>query len=324
MSIERADYDDEPDAQPNWNERRNLPAVRGSAGMVPLGSGALVKRGGFYSLKSAPRWGGASLDPIFPECPRCQKVHPFEFINPFFSRLLSLSAGREIIAYGQFLTCDSCLEAIEGETAAGREDARNAMLTAAGFSTVNRVWNFDTYPNQGSPFLRRAKQYVSRPVHDIVIYGAPGVGKTGLAVAILKALWTDNHGVRIIRASELILSLRGTDAAHTQAIMRALVEVEFLLLDDLSALKRTEFFEDVMNVLIDVRQQDGRSTIITANVRIAAKDDPAAVLSEFFGYVAYDRLVERGEFWELRGTSGRQAYRERGQKRDRWSPSGDD
>lgn len=296
------------DSQPNWNEDA---AARVDAlttrTVSPLARARLrrslgvQRRGRFVHLRVAKQWGGGSLDEIFPQCPRCNKTWPRAHVNPFFTAIMGVPI------YTQFITCEDCLTAVNAAAASQHYEARLRVLGEHGFTQVQKQWTFDTYPNQGSPWLRRARQYVQHPAHDILIYGNPGVGKTGLAIAILRALWNDGKNVRAIRASELILSLRGTDAQHTQALLRDLSQADFLLLDDLSAIKRTEFWEEILNVLIDIRQQDNRITILTANVHVG-KSDPSSVLSEFFGYVAYDRLVERGEFWQMKGTSGRQAY----------------
>jgi DNA replication protein DnaC len=298
----------DPESQPDWREdvREREETMRATVErggeFTLLGTRAgLVRRGHFVYLRVARQWGGGSLIEIFPECPRCGMTWPAAWINPFFTKIV----GQTV--YGQFKTCEACLTAVDAQAKSQQLENRLRVLETLGFTTVQRQWTFDTYPNQGSPWLRRARQFVAAPLHDVLIYGNPGVGKTGLAIAILRSLWNQGRRVRSIRASELIMALRGTDAESTQRLFGLLADVDFLLVDDLSAIRRTEFWEEMLNVLIDLRQQASRVTLMTANIRIG-RDDPSSVLTEFFGYVAYDRLVERGEFWHMKGNSTRQAY----------------
>jgi len=104
----------------------------------------------------------------------------------------------------------------------------------------------------------------------LLFVGSVGVGKTHLAVGILKALIRDK-GVPCLFCDyrELLKSIQHSYNASVQAtemdILRPVFEAEVLVLDELGAVRSTEWVFDTVNYILNSRYNDNKTTIITTN-----------------------------------------------------------
>ena len=123
----------------------------------------------------------------------------------------------------------------------------------------------------------------------LVIEGPTGSGKTHLAAAITHELL--DKGVEVIFQSvpDLLLRIRGSynrNAEFTEEqIIRRLVDIELLVLDDLGAEKMTDWTETTIYNLIDQRYRHERPVIITTNLNLSE-------IGDRIGPRTMDRLVE--------------------------------
>jgi DNA replication protein DnaC len=125
--------------------------------------------------------------------------------------------------------------------------------------------------------LAKAKLYAGRFVEEyptektgLLFVGSVGVGKTHLAVGILKALIRDK-GVPCLFCDyrELLKSIQNSFNASVQAtemgILRPVFDAEVLVLDELGASQSTEWVRDTVNYVINTRYNQDKTTIITTN-----------------------------------------------------------
>src|SRR5664279_2381430 len=125
--------------------------------------------------------------------------------------------------------------------------------------------------------LAKAKLYAGRFVEEyptektgLLFVGSVGVGKTHLAVGILKALIRDK-GVPSLFCDyrELLKSIQNSFNASVQAtemgILRPVFDAEVLVLDELGAVRSTEWVFDTVNYILNSRYNDNKTTIITTN-----------------------------------------------------------
>jgi DNA replication protein DnaC len=104
----------------------------------------------------------------------------------------------------------------------------------------------------------------------LLFVGSVGVGKTHLAVGIIKALIRDK-GVPCLFCDyrELLKSIQNSYNASVQAtemeILRPVLDVEVLVLDELGAVRSTEWVFDTVNYILNSRYNDNKTTIITTN-----------------------------------------------------------
>jgi DNA replication protein DnaC len=135
----------------------------------------------------------------------------------------------------------------------------------------------------------------------LLIIGKIGTGKTHLAVGIIKELVL-NRGVACLFYDyrELLKEIQNSYNASVQTteldVLRPVFETDVLVLDELGAVKPTEWVWDTVSLILNTRYNDNRTTIITTNFEdqpaagaISISSARAAVRSETLG----DRIGER-------------------------------
>jgi DNA replication protein DnaC len=127
----------------------------------------------------------------------------------------------------------------------------------------------------------------------LLIIGKIGTGKTHLAVGIIKDLIL-SRGVSCLFYDyrELLKEIQNSYNSTVQTteleVLRPVFETDVLVLDELGAVKPTEWVWDTVSLILNTRYNDNRTTIITTNF----DDQPAAGA---MGSMAPVRSATRGE-----------------------------
>ncbi len=128
-----------------------------------------------------------------------------------------------------------------------------------------------------NPLLARAKAAAGEfvdvyPVESkgLLLIGPIGVGKTHLAVAIIRELVT-TKGIQCLFCDyrDLLKQIQGSYASHSDRtelqLLQPLLSAEVLVLDELGALTPTELVRETVTRIINARYNDARTTIVTTN-----------------------------------------------------------
>jgi DNA replication protein DnaC len=145
----------------------------------------------------------------------------------------------------------------------------------------------------------------------LLLDGQPGVGKTHLAVAVLKqviqtsgarGLFYDTRDLLRVIRSTYDPSIRTTELE----ILRPVMTADLLVLDDLGAEKTSEWVEETLNLIVNTRYNERRLTIFTSNyLDIPDDTDPNSLLFRI-GFRMRSRLHEMCEFIEMDGADYRE------------------
>lgn len=150
----------------------------------------------------------------------------------------------------------------------------------------------------------RARTFAGRFVEDypiektgLLFVGSVGVGKTHLAVGIIKDLIREK-GIHCLFCDyrELLKSIQNSYNASVQAtemeILRPIFDAEVLVLDELGAVRSTEWVFDTVNYILNSRYNDNKTTIITTNFPDKPEQDNLADDNPR-SYSAADRAARR-------------------------------
>ena len=115
------------------------------------------------------------------------------------------------------------------------------------------------------------REYPNVPKPGLLFIGAPGTGKTHLAVGALRSLIARGFEGVFYDFQALLNHIRsGYDAASgtmDREAYRAALESEILVLDDLGAHRVTDWVEDTVTSIVTQRCNNRRATIVTTNLR---------------------------------------------------------
>ena len=145
----------------------------------------------------------------------------------------------------------------------------------------------------------------------LLLEGKPGVGKTHLAVAVLRRAIqsTGAHGL-FYDTRDLLRLIRSTYSPSIRTteieILRPVLSAELLVLDDLGAEKTSEWVEETMNLIVNSRYNERRLTIFTTNFEDLPDDTDPNTLVCRIGERMRSRLSEMCEILQIDGGDYRQ------------------
>lgn len=128
-------------------------------------------------------------------------------------------------------------------------------------------------------FLNFARKYVENYSENnskgLYICGSTGIGKTHLAIGVLKALMAKGHPGVFYNLVDLFDAIRASydpqkPPAASQARIAELLDRQVLVLDDFGMGKSTSWATDRLYAMINRRYQECKTLILTSNLSLKA------------------------------------------------------
>ena len=170
------------------------------------------------------------------------------------------------------------------------ETQSSHLIDASAIPSRYTDCDFAGYHTDAGPMLAAAKITMDKWAEQypldrtgLLLVGPSGVGKTHLSVAALKQLMKKGVHCRFCDYRELLKQIQNSYNPSVQAteleVLKPVFESEVLLLDDLGAVKPSEWVWDTVSLVLNNRYNDNRTTIVTTNFM----DGPAAAAESAAG-----------------------------------------
>jgi DNA replication protein DnaC len=163
------------------------------------------------------------------------------------------------------------------------------------------------------PSQKTAKLFVDRFINQypevdigLLFLGPCGVGKTHLAVALIKRIITEKGDSCLFYdfrdlLREIQSSWNSVSRTSELEILRPVLDAKVLVLDELGANKPTDWVRDTVTHIINCRYNDKKLTIITSNFLDTAPSHGEETLTDRIGMRLRSRLHEMCKDIEIKG-----------------------
>jgi len=220
------------------------------------------------------------------------------------------SGWERIEGTGSVRRC-SCLDCVRVER----------LLSGAHIPKRYQHCDLESYlPND--PTQKKAKADVIRfiekyPLIDVglLFLGTCGVGKTHLAVSLLKQIILEKGDCGLFYDfRDLFREIQGSWNSVSQTseleVLRPVLSVDVLVLDELGANKPTDWVRDTIAHIINCRYNDKKLTIFTSNYPDATIQPGEETLTDRIGARMRSRLYEMCKVIEIRGKDFRREIKQ--------------
>jgi DNA replication protein DnaC len=166
------------------------------------------------------------------------------------------------------LPCEPCsLRDLEERERAERDREAEGRLRAAGMAPLFEGWSLDTFPRDGGGAAALAKARVwlavRPPRPNLLVFGDVGLGKTGLAWSLVRAMVERGERARLVSWLDYLAALKEAYALKERP--ERLDAVPVLFLDDLGAERPTPWALDELATLVERRHRHALTTGATSN-----------------------------------------------------------
>ena len=215
---------------------------------------------------------------------------------------LSDKAIREAWDPAQFLA-----ELCELETNHRYENRLKRLLKESQLPTGKQLNQYNFSEVKGVTALQLQQKVIQlewlKQGHNILLFGASGLGKTHLGAAIGHALVAQSKRVKFTSSTALVQQLqKAREALGLEDALKKLDKYELLILDDIGYVKKSDSESQVLFELIAHRYERS-SLLITTNQAFSEWDSIFG--DSMMTVAAIDRLVHHADIYKIEGESYR-------------------
>ncbi len=237
---------------------------------------------------------------------------------------------RVLVAAAEPVVCSFCfgsgMEVVPGKGArrcrCRDENARTKLLEAVRIPRRYEECSLSNYSpaaNNGSQL--RALNYAYRLVREypavergLLFTGPVGVGKTHLSVAVLRGLIEKGVPCLFYEFGALLKEIQDSYNSSSQGselkVLAPVYEAEVLVLDELGAVKPTDWVRDTMTQIIGRRYNDRKLTVFTTNYGDERRHSSEETLEDRIGARLRSRLFEMCRTVFVEGEDYRRRFEE--------------
>ena len=170
------------------------------------------------------------------------------------------------------------------------------------------------HPTQELAFSYSSRLAMEFPAVErgLLLMGSVGVGKTHLAVSILKGLTERGFNCLFYEFGSLLKEIQDSYNAVSQSselkVLAPVLEAEVLVLDEIGASKPTDWVRDTMAHIINTRYNDKKLTVFTTNYLDKPENSKEESLEDRIGVRLRSRLFEMSKTIVLNGQDYRQRF----------------
>ena len=193
-----------------------------------------------------------------------------------------------------------------------RRETQNQFFERARLPKRYERCHFSNYQVNRDVSQKRALGLASKfaneyPAVDqgILFIGPVGVGKTHLAVSILKGLMERGIPCLFYEFGSLLKEIQSSYDSSTQTsewrVLAPVFQADVLVLDELGSSKPTQWVQDTMYHIINTRYNDRKITLFTTNYLDERRNDREETLDDRIGARLRSRLHEMCRTVQING-----------------------